>query len=129
MQRKKLLKLANFLEYYIGNREFNLKIWREEKKCGTTACAFGWCPEIWRHSALKVVPGTYDDWNTIEYNGYRGLRAAAKFFDITLDQAEYLFDFVAYRPDHSGRISVAKRLRKFVWDNPPKRPSRRPKVS
>jgi len=91
--------------------------------CGTSACAFG----------LAALSGEFaDDGLTCEklamlqgryiispvYNNLSGMTAAARFFDITLNEAEYLFDPSAY-PDErlegkEAEAYVAKRIHDFM---------------
>lgn len=120
MQRKKLLKLADFLENVVTDSRFDLGKWqgfgdRTKHQCKTVACAFGWCPTVWPRSGLKnhSFGVTYEpNKKTSDYCS--NFEAAARFFGITLEQSRYLFSSEKYSIRYRGRISVAKRIRKFA---------------
>ena len=107
---------------------FDMDTWvgDDGEGCGTAACAFGYAcldpafqteglkltfwhryhnPEsgertiilttVADYNATRQIAGTYD----VTYHGHGGFSAAAFFYDIPLDAAEYLFDPGCYRND------------------------------
>ena len=125
MEKKKLLKLADFLETKIPKRGwknwFNLTEWAQagwvEKECGTTACAMGWATICFPRSDLRLTIHelSYGKVVELQYKGYMGFCAAAKFFNIGENQAEFLFSEWAYLNEAGASPTVvAKRIREFV---------------
>lgn len=112
---------------------FDMDSWvgGDGEACGTAACAFGYAcldpafqaeglkltfwhryhnPEsreprtiilttIEDYNATRQIAGLYD----VAYQGHGGFSAAATFYDISLDAAEYLFDPGCYR-DEDGEM-------------------------
>jgi hypothetical protein len=108
---------------------FDMDAWvgGDGEACGTAACAFGYAcldpafqaeglkltfwhryhnPEsgeprtivlttVADYNATRQIPGLYD----VAYQGHGGFSAAATFYDIPLDAAEYLFDPGGYRDE------------------------------
>jgi hypothetical protein len=127
MQRAKLLKLADHLES-LPRKKFNIGYWcKEDNRCGTVACAFGWCPIIFPRSGLKM----YKEIGEIKYknvNGtHWGINAAEEFFQINDKDARDIFLGTRYKEYHSYNKNgfkrgsnavtpkvVAKRIRNFV---------------
>lgn len=77
-------------------------------KCGTAACAFGWACSIpeFQAAGLKLISWGgrgeamyYVVQLTTPCMTYTDYRAAAKFFDLTWDEAAWIFNPVAYRPE------------------------------
>ena len=113
MKKKRLLKLANFLEHKVPEARFNMRVWfggEKDKKfsqheCGTTACALGW--------ATVVFPKDlqHSDWdNPIHVaSGRRGFNAAKIFFELSIEQVYFLFDASEGSP-----TDVAARIRRMV---------------
>jgi hypothetical protein len=89
--------------------------------CGTAACACGWATTdpFFRERGLGVrnIRSYSVDSPIFEltYNGKDGYDAAADFFHINEDHAQFLFGPDEY-PDKVGVDKVAKRIRKFVAD-------------
>ena len=131
IQRKRLLKLADFLEQLPPQKfDFGVIVTEgakpmlealkaREESCGTVACAIGWMPAVfprltkWKRSrsGLGLVVGLKDT------SKYRNFEVAERFFGISKDDARYLFNpgdsVLSY--DASAK-QVAKHIRSFVGD-------------
>lgn len=103
----KLGRLADILENEVPDEAFELTYWAdtgfEEQKCGTAACAFGWAASVF--TGLRIDGGVpyivgYSP-NSYEHAGFE---AAAKFFSIDRDMAEFLFDPDMYVPANEVEI-------------------------
>jgi hypothetical protein len=104
-----------------------LKAWLEAnvdsgvEACGTAACACGWAASDpffrMRGLGLRNIRGYAIDNPIFElaYEGADGYDAAAQFFHIQYDHAEFLFGPEEYA-DGVGPHKVAKRIRQFVED-------------
>lgn len=125
--KRRLLKLADFLEK-LPPQKFNLNNWcvKDYKlsntnewdsiivirgKCGSTACALGYCPVVFPKSGFKLSNDLH--W-TPEYCGLEGTAAAEQFFDLLESESVSLFMPESYREDHKGPKSVAKKIRALV---------------
>jgi hypothetical protein len=95
------------------------------RECGYAACAVGWACTIpaFRKAGLKMqsIQAVYDTTvnfkMTPRYKNAEGFEAAAKFFGIDEDVAEYLFESDAFGWSGKPRPeSVARRIRKVVQD-------------
>lgn len=130
MKRKRLLKLADFLET-IPKRVFDMSLWeaapatkpegKKPGKCGFAGCALGWAAHVKLFRGLRM----FDEELYYQAKGNRmedvawGFHAAEELFEITNAQATFLFDEDSYDyaelPIPPKR--VAKRIRKLVADN------------
>jgi len=85
-------------------------------QCKTVGCALGWAatlPEL-RRAGLKLVRNEFgfEEYAVPEYKGSKGFYAAVGFFDISMNQAEYLFDPMDYGERNVRDIDyVANRIR------------------
>jgi len=114
VQKARLQKLADFIRtvpkkhfdlnyYIIGYPQdiFELKKTNFKKECGTTACAVGWMPTI-----FKKFSGMDFGWpeeTEIE-----------AFFGINTDEYSYLFIPDKYPYGRRGKVSVANRIENFL---------------
>lgn len=137
IQKKRLLKLADFLENQADPRKFDLGVFigdsdedserdivdpRKELRpkegfCGTVGCAIGHCPLVFpRHAEYKndgygwSVGAKDTDASDDETN----FHWAGTFFGLTRTEVAYLFDPGFYPGDRQGVKSVANRIRYFV---------------
>lgn len=118
--KRKLLKLANFLERKVQEDWFNINVFAhsgfDKKECGTAACAAGWATQCFWFSGLRLKPA---DGNSEEmqlhYRDREGLRAVTEFFDLTHHEASYLFhpDYYPAGGD-TTKQNVIARMRNFV---------------
>lgn len=121
---KRLLKLVDILRQ-VPRKQFDMSVWCTDDECGTVACAAGWAcmdPDFrraglsfskrndsgpWRGfdraPSLTLKDGTVvnDEWCALE-----------QFFDLTNDEAEYLFMPHLGKPNTPK--AVATRMEKFV---------------
>lgn len=135
MNTDRLLRLAAFLDTLPPER-FDYRTWvgkdwqgKADLSCGTTACALGWAmtlpdmgvpPATPITGATAVIAGWFDE---------EGIRlcetfVASRAFDITADEAEFLFYAytcgcpecsVSLRPrDSASAKEVATHIRTFV---------------
>lgn len=93
----------------------------EVRGCGFAACAVGWACTIpeFRKAGLRLEAKQESKHDSFamwpKYNGLKGFEAAAKFFGIEPETAEYLFDGDSFGWSAKPRpSSVARRLRKVV---------------
>lgn len=124
MNKKKLLKLAAFLRT-IPTKKFDMDHWSKTPEinattCGTAACACGWGTTIFKRykNPLKLVleedyPG-YNPVPIIACGEERGFDAAATFFEISNNEANYLFWSGDYPSVKITPKMVAKRIKQFV---------------
>ncbi len=85
-------------------------------ECRTVGCALGWAATIPEFRAiglkLKLMDGGLSDCATPHYKGAVGFFAASGFFDLSCDEAGYLFDPTTYGPKTVMDIDyVANRIR------------------
>ena len=134
--KKRLRRAAQILESLKlpRNAKFNMRFWGEHKGehaptdknyCGTAACGWGWLslqPSIQRDGVKATwvehqkINGAV--WHSLDINfgGEEGLDGARLYFDITSEEADWLFTPEKY----SGPMAsitparVAKRLRMLV---------------
>lgn len=150
--KRRLLKLSNFLAK-LNKKHFNLEDWvtsdenydinqkainhlcalakGKTKKCGTTACAFGWTPAVFPHylrwdlddiivvkdKKLKKAAYNYQKGRDIYDDYSKSLifdSIAHEFFGLDYADFEYLFMPDSYPEDHRGPKSVAKRIKSFA---------------
>lgn len=120
--KRRLLKLADFLETADLPGSFDMGVWADNEKngrpaCGTRACAMGWATTIpsFRRAGLflnRCLDPQFED-NIGSY-------AAAAFFDISEDKARELFVFYGGR--HTGKVArrlVARALRATASERQP----------
>ncbi len=119
-KQNRLLKLADYLDT-VRPEDFDMGFWAKrsnrEAECATTACAFGWAPNIWPRFLCLVEP--YRSFSRRRGSvlhiatGLRDFEAAQEFFGLSGGEACNLFDpppgFEKETPKQ-----VASRLRKFV---------------
>jgi hypothetical protein len=124
INKDRLLKLAEYLETSVKPEEFDMRYW----KCGTVACAMGHAcsiPEFIEAGLYLEFTGT-DEGGRCEY-GVRmidhmdhilyGFDVAGELFNITRDQASYLFSLSDDDYDDETPAYVASRIREFVKQN------------
>ena len=130
--KKKLLKLADFLEHKVKSSWFDMDAWGTpgftRKECGSVACAAGWATVCFPRSGLTLLPcdvlhndGLFVDFRhdvelVIAYKRdhkrtLRGFATCRAFFEIDAETAGHLFDSSEYPARRQGRMSVVRRLR------------------
>lgn len=112
MKKQLLQSLANFLKTPEVAGHFNLNTWKSD--CGTTACALGWACEIPEFQKLGLY--CYNlMYQTPVFETSFGYRAAALFFDISLEKIERLFCPNEYpEEDQANPLAVAQRIEEFI---------------
>lgn len=133
---ERLLKLADYLENQAKDERFDLSLIAETNEqcefpsktaCGTAACAIGHMPQVFPKHCKYQVPFWEDGYRedhriSLEVVGKGKLdnksdfSLAEEFFNITSEQADYLFQPDSYG-ERKGRKTVAKRIRMLVRDN------------
>jgi hypothetical protein len=133
-QKKRLLRLADYLDNHVKDERFNLEVIAttetcelpSQSACGTAACAIGHMPQVFsRHCKYSEIDPdcletvTHDYPFTLEVEGkgelenYKDFTLANAFFGLNQYESQYLF-----MPDEygarKGRKTVAHRIRKFV---------------
>ena len=119
MNKKRLLKLADFLET-VPRRKFNLRMWiqslpsKPEAKtaghCGFAGCAIGWAAHAKLFRGLHLNRA---DWTPV-YHGAEDWDAPMVLFDLEAEQTKFLFSVWHYDNERTTPKQVAKRIRKFV---------------
>lgn len=127
--KKALLNLLLEDVKAVKPRDFSMDAWKMVKTkqkgnhCKTVGCAAGTYCMNHPRAQLKLIKG--DEWEEdgvltcnyqIKYKGHRHFKACAKYFDIPLEHAEFLFDPDAYcnYTDHDEDCSSAKIKREVV---------------
>jgi hypothetical protein len=128
--KRRLLKLADFLATQVKPEKFDLTTFvnkvneyggcrvftnpEDYTKCGTTACAVGWCPIVFPKTFKLNRKGNIA---LIARPRLCNFKAAKEYFGLKEGVIEYLFTHYSYREGHKGPKSVARRLREFVNSN------------
>lgn len=115
MNKPALLKLAQLLRKPLpkGVDRFEMRSWQSHKECGTSACAVGLAAsDPWFNKrGFKIMnggPGFIPERGC--YLG--GWNAVIRFFDLTEEDAFYLFAKPFYI--RGNRLDVARRIEGFV---------------
>lgn len=132
MNKKRLLKLADFLET-VPAKAFNIRNWQRDPatkpegktpgECGFAGCAVGWAVHAKLFRGLKFGEYEYGS-NVPHYQGEYEWEAVSTLFDINngcngtgqFQDAEFLFCGLSYDIDPTPK-QVAKRIRAFVASN------------
>lgn len=136
MNTERLSKISHHLRYHVKDERFNLATWAgndtiewgglPDLSCGTTACAMGWATTIPEFRELGLIltrkpngwGGFYPP--TIEFDGESHFNAAARFCDISVKEAEYLFNPDSYdEEENASRLEVANRIDDFIQNGAP----------
>lgn len=99
--KRRLLKLADFLEELPKTRKFNMGLFAEKIKdgrpaCGTAACAAGWAASIpaFRRAGYRLMQSR-QSWGELlivpAFGRHRADKALDVFFDITREDTINLF--------------------------------------
>lgn len=123
--KKKLLKLAKFLETKVRAKRFSLDSWADfwfdaddtDMDCGSTACALGWATKCFPKQGLKIdtVPYSLGSTQCVYYKDCSGFAAGAKFFGISHAQSQFLFESAFYPSwGDTRKIDVIRRIRNLV---------------
>jgi hypothetical protein len=124
MNKRRLLKLAELLETDAKNKKgikFDMSTWGEVDNpdkpisCGTSACAMGLAAMsgAFKRAGLGYKIDGFGSL-TVNMNGKGdGIYSAEKLFDITSDEAEFLFIWTEGE-GAKGERAVAKLIRNFV---------------
>ena len=104
------LKLLEAKLRTVSQDQFDMNTWcgsaahpwegKEDLSCGTVACALGHATTIPEFKALGlrlVIDDANSGMGFIKYGYLTSYLAAAKLFDITVDQSMHLFSGVSYR--------------------------------
>lgn len=126
MNRERMTILRDHLRDNVKDEKFNLATWagndncpwagKQDLSCGTTACAMGHAVTIpsFQELGLRLEPfqSKYaTQFGRIAFDGKFDFDAAAAFMDISLEEAEYLFDPGQYPNDEdTSRLEVVGRL-------------------
>lgn len=120
--KRRLLKLADFLETKVPPERFNLHTWAEghgflEGKCGTFGCAIGWAASIpaFKRAGLRLYAACGDDLHQIQFGEREDYPAVEAFFHLNVRASRRLFSSASYKlGDSTPPKLVAQRIRKFV---------------
>lgn len=124
--RARLLKLALFLWFKVKDEWFDLNNWVNSPNnpdddiavqagdfqahtCGTTACAIGWCLQIFP-DLVKVSKHGVQNFILGKSKQASGYTVGMDLFDLTNGQSHYLFDPCQYKGRDGNRKDVVKRI-------------------
>lgn len=133
MMTKRLLKLADFLDT-LPRQKFNFDRIAEQSgkpmlaalltgktRCGTVACAIGWMPAVFpRHLKWSSADELRPDVHLRADEAMTDFDAASVFFDIAIEEADFLFtpgsldNGWSGLPGHATPKRVARHIRAFV---------------
>jgi hypothetical protein len=124
MNKKRLLKLADLLEADADNSKgvkFDMEDWvvmtnpKKPISCGTVACAMGLAALSGAFKRAGLGYKIDREWGieVTMHGAGSGIKSAAELFDISFDEAEYLFVEQTGKGAR-GERKIAKLLRKFV---------------
>lgn len=112
---KNLLKLGTRLQT-VPVEKFNITNW----KCGSAACAIGWCPKLVPTAGIKIVDVCQDAAESVwtpQYGGYRCWKAVEAAFGLDEEDSRFLFSMGAYERDNvNSPTVVGKRIVRFAED-------------
>lgn len=110
---RRLLTLANALDKPLPRgMRFDLTHWFKKNHCGTVGCAMGVACTIPSFQRLGLKLDSC--YSQPDYQGYSGVQAAERFFEIDYYDAHSLFMPDDYPYHKRGRRDVARRIRRFV---------------
>jgi len=122
MNKKRLLKLADFLEKEVPNQNFHLcYVGRgsvediSKYRCGSSACAMGWLPAVFPRTFKWLYQSSIHTGvtHTKIINKYLA-DIVINFFQINILELHYLFYPGFYRSKRNGKRAVITRIRCFV---------------
>ena len=130
MHKTRLKRLADLLERkgpYRGKKpipddKFDMKTWKSSNYmgCGTTACAIGWAAQDkwFKEKGLKLEKTGFHEWwpVTITKQGEEidGLDAVMDFFDLSYEEADFLFVPPLGSIDSITAVEKAQVIRRFI---------------
>lgn len=113
-----LLKvLANHLETQVDPEEFDMREWKQIRRCGTVACAIGHAcslPEF-QEAGIKLETHREDERIRVPvYKNYRNVEAVGMCLGISVSEATLLFTPHGYDGSPILPQVVAKKIRNFI---------------
>lgn len=112
MNKKRLLKLADFLDT-VPRRSFDIGLYaKHTPRCGTMACAIGYAGLMtcFRRAGLKTAVYL----NETTYGQHKNLAAAEGFFGLNEYESMELFMGAFYDQKNVTPKMVARKIRKLV---------------
>lgn len=113
MNKQRLRILAEIVEA-VPQKQLDMWGWVYDDECGTVACAAG-------HACLSprlrglTLQKQYVHTRQPSYKNHRGWPALHMYFDLTPEEADYIFDPSAYLRKPRPK-AVAERIRKLIGD-------------
>ena len=141
MNKERLIALADFVDKQVDPKQFSMRLFfsdlvdknKPEIRCGTTACLAGWActmPEF-QKDGLKVGiwSSGHSQMAVPMFEGLESFSALEQFFDLTEEQAYYLFGEYSDIEETRGRRdddvpTATGRIRSLVatgvcnWEEP-----------
>lgn len=118
--KKKLLKKVAKLVVLLPEDNFDMESWTENTSCGTTFCAVGAAAALGLVPNLSFCDSEFSSSKSLIFTENRkdflNWKAVERAFDLSEEDAEYLFSADAY-PDGLSRKAVAKRIKKYIKEN------------
>lgn len=113
-QKKRLLKLADFLSRRVPEKHFHMGRWGmsgnlslRPRECNTSGCALGWATVLFKHQGYTMGRGGP------HYCGTWGLSSAVLFFGIPENSVYKLFFSDVFSRGLTAK-QVARRIRREV---------------
>lgn len=107
-REQKLNHLITILRTVEDMDSFRMSVWYrkdEEAQCGFAACALGWAAgdKIFIQQGLYLHSRLWGD-SDVYFDGHEGFAAAEEFFDLSENEAQFLFDEGSYYLDADSAL-------------------------
>lgn len=110
-QRKRLLKLADFIVEKVPKERFDMNRfgtrWGELDDCGSAGCALGWSTVLFRRDGCAIAGGMPT------YKNRPGFGIAVELFGLTYNQSEELFTGTGDRTAKQVRRDILRLVAKL----------------
>ena len=118
MKERDLNRLAELLDVVlpqVKDEEFNINVWKGKRVCGTVACAVG---HACFHPPFQKAGLRLSYYDVAMFQGYRGIYAVIKFFNLTEKEVKGLFMPQSY-PDlkSTSKKEVKERIKELLETN------------
>lgn len=123
MRKERLLKFADFLDNFRleQGEHFDIGSWLVVNDCGTSACAIGWGMKRGLFPELETYVEPSMSFTFIRLKDqpeFKTMYAVGKLFDISSDEAEWLFSDIDHDiGERETPSQVADGIRQFVSAN------------
>lgn len=118
--KKKLLKKVAKLVVLLPEEKFDMESWASKNTCGTTFCAVGAAATLGIVPGMRLEEGEFSNNNLILVKNnkeYYNWSAVEQAFDLSEEDAEYLFSADAYVGVGLSQKEVANRINRFIEED------------